>query len=78
MARQDAETSAEYRDAFGQAVRATRLRLGMTQERLAGKAGLHVTYVGAVERGERNISLENIHALAKGLGVPVRDLFPLD
>ncbi len=61
--------------AFGGNVRKLRLAAGFSQEALAEKADLHRTYVGSVERGERNISLENIHALAKALGVDVRRLF---
>jgi transcriptional regulator with XRE-family HTH domain len=61
--------------AFGQAVRALRLRAGLSQEALAEKADLHRTYVGSVERGERNISLLNIYALAGALKVDACSLF---
>ncbi len=53
--------------AFGLAVRIRRERLGLSQETLSARAGLHRTYVGSVERGERNISLKNIYALARAL-----------
>lgn len=42
---------------------------------LADEAGLHPTYVSGVERGLRNVSLVNIHALAEGLSVPIAQLF---
>lgn len=52
---------------LGQKIREKRLALGVSQEELANSAGLHRTYIGSVERGERNVSLQNIAALAKAL-----------
>ncbi len=54
---------------FGRRVRAERERVGLSQEQLAVAAGLHRTYVGSVERGERNISILNIHKIARALKV---------
>lgn len=54
---------------FGESVRELRLRLGYSQELLAEKADLHRTYIGGIERGERNVSLENIVLLARALKV---------
>lgn len=64
------------RKAFGLKVRMRRFEVGITQEELAEKADLHPTYVGSVERGERNISLENIVSIASALGCHPKDLFP--
>jgi transcriptional regulator with XRE-family HTH domain len=64
------------RSAFGKIVRQKRQELEMTQEKLAEKANLHPTYVGSIERGERNIALENILALAKALKCSPREFFP--
>lgn len=64
------------RRTFGAGVRALRERAGLSQEQLAHVAGLHRTYVGSVERGERNVSLDNIWALADALGVSPSDLLP--
>jgi transcriptional regulator with XRE-family HTH domain len=50
-------------------VRRLRLELGLSQEGLAAEAGLHRTYVGAIERAERNLSLDNIERLSKALRV---------
>lgn len=55
--------------AFGTRLRAIREAAGISQEELADRADLHRTYVGSVERGERNISLANIHRLADALGI---------
>ncbi len=60
---------------FGKRVRTLRERLGLSQEELADKAGIHRTYIGGVERGERNLGLKNVFRIAKALGVTVTDLF---
>ena len=60
---------------FGNAIRALREERGYSQEELAERAGLHRNYVGGVERGERNVALENIVKLAGALSVRTRDLF---
>src|ERR1700734_279941 len=60
---------------FGTAVRAWRNRLGISQEELAGRAGLHRTYVCDVERGARNVSLESIEKLARALEISTAALF---
>ena len=60
----------EVRRAFGGTVRQVRLVRQVSQEELAHISGLDRSYVGQVERGERNLSLENICRLAKGLSVP--------
>lgn len=62
---------------FGMRLREIRQKKGISQERLAELAGLHRTYVSSVERGERNISLENIDRLAIALGEPMAQLMPL-
>jgi transcriptional regulator with XRE-family HTH domain len=54
---------------LGERVRKRRERLGISQEALADRAELHWTFVGQVERGQRNISLHNLLKLAAGLGV---------
>jgi transcriptional regulator with XRE-family HTH domain len=46
-------------------VRKLRKDIGWSQEEFADECGLHRTYIGAIERGERNVSLNNIHAIAK-------------
>ncbi|MGL5066045.1 MAG: helix-turn-helix domain-containing protein [Microcoleus sp.] len=59
---------------FGDRVRTLRKARGLSQEQLAEKTGLHRTYIGGIERGERNVSLINIVRLAKALDVPPSDL----
>ena len=60
---------------FGSTVRKLREERGYSQEQLAEHAGVHRNYVGGVERGERNVALENIIKLAKALSVPPSELF---
>jgi len=55
-------------------VRRRRTAVGLSQEELAERAGLHRTYVGAIERAERNISIASLEKLANGLGCAVADL----
>lgn len=62
------------RQVFTANLRAAREAKGLTQEVLARLAGLHRTYVGSVERGRRNISIDNIEKLAGALGVEPADL----
>lgn len=59
---------------FGARVREARTELGLSQEALAEAAGLHRTYIGTVERGERNPALVNILRLAEALNVDAGDL----
>jgi DNA-binding XRE family transcriptional regulator len=66
------------RRAFGARVRELRMRAGLSQEQLADQAGMHRTYVSSLERGQRNVGLDNILRLAAGLRVPPADLFQAD
>lgn len=59
---------------FGARVRALRLERSLTQEALAEAAGIHWTYVGQVERGERNLSYKNMLRFARGLDVAPSEL----
>jgi len=69
------ETESETKIRFGQRLKAVRTALGYSQEGLALASGLDRSYIGGVERGERNISLLNIYKLAKTLNVTPREFF---
>ncbi len=63
------------KERFGQAIRKRRNELDITQEQLAESSGLHRTYLADVERGKRNISLENIVKLIDALNLSLAEFF---
>ena len=65
----------DIKKAFGDRLRALRKQRGLSQEALALSCELDRTYVGGIERGERNVSLINIHRIAEALNLSPRDLF---
>jgi transcriptional regulator with XRE-family HTH domain len=75
MAKQSGDSADPGRLAFGVRVRHLRLERGLSQERLAEVAGIHRTYMSDIERGERNIGLDNILALARALDVSAAEFF---
>ena len=60
---------------FGDKVREERHKLGLSQEELASRAGVHRTYIGMIERAEKNITLENIEKIATALKITLPDIF---
>jgi transcriptional regulator with XRE-family HTH domain len=64
----------ELRKILAQNIRAYRLTKKLSQEDLADLCGLHRTYVGSIERSERNVTISSLEVLAKALGVSVPDL----
>lgn len=59
---------------FGKRVREERLQRGLSQEKLAERAKVHRTYIGMIERAEKNITLTNMEKIARALGVKIGDL----
>lgn len=68
------ESDSQILSIFGQKVRAIRKEKNISQEELAFKAGLHRTYIGMIERAEKNITLLNIEKIAIALNVNITDL----
>ena len=66
----------DIKSRFGERLREVREKRGISQERLAGIAGLHRTYVSLIERGERNVTIETIEKLATALDVEMATLMP--
>lgn len=66
-----------YRKILGENIRKYRVMKEISQEKLAEYCGLHRTYIGAVERGERNISIDNIEKIANALDVYITELFEI-
>jgi len=62
------------RQVFASNLRRLRLERGLSQEVFAEMANVHRTYVGSVERGERNVSIDNMEGFAKALNVPLREM----
>lgn len=60
---------------FGNKVREERLKRNLSQEELAERAGVHRTYIGMIERAEKNITLSNIEKIALALGIEISQLF---
>jgi transcriptional regulator with XRE-family HTH domain len=65
----------DVRVRFGKALRKRRHKLGVSQEEFADLCGLDRTYIGGIERGERNLALVNIEKLARALRISLSDLF---
>lgn len=63
---------------FGEKVREERHKQGLSQEELASRAGVHRTYIGMIERAEKNITLENIEKIAKALGISLDKIMTLE
>lgn len=74
--KKDREAAKNVKNLFGKQIRNRRLELGFSQEQFAFESGLHRNYIGSVERGERNISIENIYILAKALKCSPKELLP--
>ena len=68
-------TTEDVRLRFGRAIRSKREKLGVSQEAFADMCGLDRTYIGGIERGERNVSLVNIEKIAKTLRISLSELF---
>lgn len=69
------EGDSSVKQTFGARLRELRTAAGLSQEGLADACGLDRTYIGGVERGERNISLLNIHRIATALAISPREFF---
>lgn len=68
------EASPNLRNILAENIRAIRAQQGLSQEQLAASCGLHRTYIGSVERAERNISLSSLECIARALGLTVPQL----
>lgn len=71
-------TIPESRKIFARNLKEMRVKQRLSQEKLADIAGLHRTYVGSVERGERNISIDNMERLASALNITIQNLLNAD
>jgi transcriptional regulator with XRE-family HTH domain len=67
----------DIKSLIGKRIRDLRKQRGLSQEELGWEAELHFTYIGAVERGERNCSIITLEKIAKGLGINIKDFFDI-
>lgn len=74
MTKPRAISKADPKRILGDNLRRIRHEAGISQEELADRANLHRTYISSIERGERNVSVENIFAIAQALDVPPAEL----
>src|SRR5689334_975923 len=75
--RSTSDEASAWKREFGLLLRAARVAADLSQEQLAERVGVHRTYAGTVERGEQNISLTNICAFARAVGVQPAALMPV-
>ena len=66
---------ADIKKQIGDRIRDLRKKKGLSQEELGWKAKLHYTYIGGIERGEKNVSIITLSKIAKGLGISVNEIF---
>ena len=71
----DRDKEKQIKNRFGERLRHLRKQNGLSQETLALACGLDRTYIGGIERGERNLSLINIYKIANALGISAQELF---
>jgi transcriptional regulator with XRE-family HTH domain len=67
--------ASDIKHAFGRRVRQLRKKRNWSQEKLAEMSGMHWTYIGQVERGERNLTLQSIQSIARALRLKIANLF---
>ena len=66
----------DIRKRLGLRIREIRIKKGLSQEDLAHESNLHRTYISDIERGSRNVSIQNIEKIAKALKIPLKGLMP--
>lgn len=65
----------EINKLFGKKLRLLRMSKGLSQEELGLQSGIHRTYIGQIERAEKNITIQNVYRIAKTLELDIRELF---
>ena len=77
MRDRDRQSGEDVKARFGAAVRSRRRELGISQDALAERSGLHRTYIAETEAGKRNVALQNVERIAAGLDLTLGELFAL-